>query len=272
MTYELNHSFYHYPPEAIALPEDTEPGVFNLKKMTEEQKVAVEHLAAGVAHYFNNTLQVIIGSAQLAALRDNLPTSVEADLNRIVKQGREAALLTRQLLDFSGQPVTGREPVNLVTLLKDHLQTLETELPAHITLNLVVTQPDSEFFVVKTTTGQLQQMINNLIANAQDAMPEGGAITVRLMPMALPSGQRPPYPDMAPGKWVILSISDTGSGIGPDVLPHIFEPFFTTKEVDKGNGLGLSQVYGIVKQHRGYIDVISEPDSGATFLIYLPVS
>jgi signal transduction histidine kinase len=270
MTYELNHAVNHYPNE-LTEPEEEVSAAFNLQKMTEEQKVAVEHLAAGVAHYFNNTLQVIIGSAQLAALRANLPNSVEKDLDRIVQQGREAAQLTRQLLDFSGQPVTGREPVNMVTLVKEYLKTVEAELPQNITLKLIVTQPESEFYVIKTTSGQFQQMLANLVKNAQEAMPAGGTITLRLSSLTLPAEQQPPCQGMAPGKWLILAVSDTGDGIAPEVLPHIFEPFFTTKEVDKGNGLGLSQVYGIVKQHRGYMDVVSEPDSGATFLIYLPV-
>src|SRR5262245_47785941 len=222
MTYQLDQAFFHYPDEVEAPPPaEEDPATFNLQKMTEEQKVAVEHLAAGVAHYFNNTLQIMIGSAQLAALRSNLPTSIEADLNRIVQQGQEAAQLTRQLLDFSGQPVSGREPINLVTLAKEYLQVLEAELPANIELKLTETQPDSEFYVIKTTSGQLQQMIANLVRNAKDAMPTGGTITFRLSPLALPAGQQPPCQGMTPGKWVILAVSDTGSGIGPEALPHI---------------------------------------------------
>jgi signal transduction histidine kinase len=256
----------------MAPPGGGAPAAFlDPDRMTEEQKAALEYLAAGVAHYFNNTLQVIIGSAQLASLRANLPSSVEADLNRIVKQGQEAARLTRQLLDFSGQPVTGQETVNLVTVVKESLNLWEAELPENIKLRLTVTQPKSNFYWVKTDPRQVQQILTNLIENGRDAMPEGGTLTVRLSPLALPAHERPPYPEMSPGKWVILSVSDTGTGIMPEVLPHIFEPFFTTKEVDKGNGLGLSQVYGIVKQHYGHLDVLTQPGNGTTFLIYLPV-
>jgi signal transduction histidine kinase len=125
-------------------------------------------------------------------------------------------------------------------------------------------------YKVRADPTRIQQVLANLAVNAKDSMPEGGELRFGISRMSLAPGEKPPLPEMPPGGWVVLSVADTGTGIAPEVLTHVFEPFFTTKGVGKGSGLGLSQVYGIVKQHGGYIDVKTSEGKGSVFLIYLP--
>jgi signal transduction histidine kinase len=146
---------------------------------------------------------------------------------------------------------------------------LEPTLSNNIELTLEI-EPGHDSFPIDGDPAQLQRVVTNLAVNARDAMPDGGKLQFRLSCLALEPGEPAPRPEMAPGEWLTLSISDTGAGISSDVLPHIFEPFFTTKEVGQGTGLGLAQVYGIVKQHGGDIAVTSQEGQGTTFSLYLP--
>jgi CheY-like chemotaxis protein len=157
--------------------------------------------------------------------------------------------------------------MDLVSFLKEFEKLMSRTLPENIRMTFPAAM---EELVVSGDPGRLQQVLMNLALNARDAMVEGGELSFELDTIRLKPGERPPYRDMHAGEWVRLRISDSGTGIAPDVLAHVFEPFFTTKEPGHGTGLGLAQVYGIVKQHGGYIDVESRVGEGSTFVIYLP--
>lgn len=223
-------------------------------------------LAAGIAHDFNNVLTVIMGTSQLMEIRPDIPEDVKGDLRTIYVQGQRASQMVRQVLDFSRKTVVERQSIDLVPVLKETVKMMQRTLP-EIQIEARVA---SDACTVETNLTQLQQIVTNLAVNARDAMPGGGALRFELSALTLTPDAKPPIAEIEPGDWVVLTVSDTGTGIPPDVLKHIFEPFFTTKEVGKGTGLGLSQVYGIVKQHNGFIDVESEVGKGTTFAIYLP--
>ncbi len=226
----------------------------------QERLAAVGQLAAGISHDFNNMLVSTIGYAEVLGLREDIPESAKADLERIVEGGERAAQLVRQILDFSRRTVAQREPVELVSFLKEVVKLLKRTLPENIH---IVVEFDRGDFSVEFNLTQLQQVITNLAINARDAMPGGGELRLGL-------SHRQPGPGEARDTWVALTVSDTGAGIPPEVLDHLFEPFFTTKRPGEGTGLGLAQVYGIVKQHGGAIQVDSEVGRGTTFCITLP--
>jgi len=227
----------------------------------------VGQLAAGIAHDFNNLLTGVIGFAQLVEMRPDVPEAAREDLGRIVSQGHQAAQMIRQILDFSRQRDVERRPVNVIPFLKETMKLLERTLPENIR---VETRFEGKEYIVQANLTQLQQVITNLAVNARDAMPEGGGLRVRLSHLRLGPGQQPPLPEMEAGDWVVWAVSDTGAGMSPEVIRHIYEPFFTTKPPGQGTGLGLAQVYGIVKQHGGHIDVKSRVGEGTAFTIYLP--
>ncbi|NOZ04807.1 MAG: PAS domain S-box protein [Chloroflexi bacterium] len=233
-----------------------------------ERLAAVGQLAAGIAHDFNNLLQGIIGFADLLQHKPNLDDSTRHGLEVITTQGQRAAQLVRQILDFSRRSVTNQQPMDLLELATETVRLLRRTLPGNIRITL--DHDPAGGFIVRGDVGQLQQVLTNLAVNARDAMPDGGTLHLHLAGVELHTGDPTPFPEMKLGKWVTLAVSDSGTGIPTDALPHLFEPFFTTKEVGKGSGLGLAQVYGIVRQHEGYIDVTSEVNRGTTFTIYLP--
>ena len=235
----------------------------------QERLAAVGQLAAGIAHDFNNILTSVIGLAQLAQMVEDVPPAAQADLGHIVQEGQRAAHLIRQVLDFSRKSVRTPLLLDLVPFLKEVTRFLQRTIPENTRIILEVVPGD---YWVHADPAQIQQALTNLVVNARDAMPGGGELRVGLSTLSLQLGDQAPLPDLPPGEWVVLSVLDTGTGIPPEVVPHIFEPFFTTKEVGQGTGLGLAQVYGIVKQHDGYIDVASQVGKGTTFTIYLPVA
>ncbi|RMG55150.1 MAG: response regulator, partial [Acidobacteria bacterium] len=175
--------------------------------------------------------------------------------------------LIRQILDFSRQSVSQPRPLDLVPFLKETTKFLERTIPENVRLTLEI---DVGEHVVNADPTQMQQVVTNLAVNARDAMPQGGELAIRLATLLMEPGQSPPCAGMHPGQWVALSVSDTGMGIPSHVRERMFEPFFTTKKTGKGTGLGLAQVYGIVTQHGGFIDVSSQVGKGTTFTIYLP--
>ena len=251
------------------------------RKRTEEERRALEEqlfqsqklesigtLAAGIAHDFNNLLTGIIGYAQLLQRRADIPEVVRRHLGTINKQGQRAAHLIRQILDFSRKSVIQPQFLDLVPFLKETTNFLQRTIPENIRIILDI---ESIEHPVNADPAQIQQVVTNLAVNARDVMPDGGELRLRLSRFTLESGERPPVAEMPPGEWVVLSVSDTGMGIPPEHLPRIFDPFFTTKEVGRGTGLGLAQVYGIVAQHEGFIDVKSRMGKGTTFIIYLPI-
>jgi signal transduction histidine kinase len=229
----------------------------------------VEQLAAGVAHHFNNAFQGIISATELAYFHADSPELVKEDLTRIAEQSKQAAQLARQLLDFSCQPVTGQRRVDLTALARDLAKLLKITLPPELRLSFDI-EPAPEAGTIIANPGQIRQALINLVTNAREAMPAGGLIELRLA-LFKPSCDEPTaWSDRQSDQWLVLSVSDTGCGIPPDDLPHIFDPFFSTKPIGQGAGLGLAQVYGIVKQHNGKIEVESEPGRGTTISLYLP--
>ena len=236
--------------------------------LQQERLAAVGQLAAGIAHDFNNLLTSIIGFAELLRMDPNVPYTMQADLARIVQQGQRGAHLVRQILDFSRQSIRQPQPMNLVSFVKEASRLLERTIPE--TIHILV-EVDSDEIPIKADPTQLQQMLTNLAVNARDAMPAGGELRLRLSRFTLKPGQESPYPDLPLGEWGVLSVSDTGTGVPQAIVSRIFEPFFTTKGPGRGAGLGLAQVYGIVKQQDGFIDVTSQGEQGTTFTIYLPL-
>ncbi len=238
-------------------------------QLLQAQKMeAIGRLAGGVAHDFNNQLTAIIGAAELLLeqFADNPPVRQEAE--EILATAQRSAALTRQLLAFSRKQVT--RPVLLSPdVLVRNMQRMLTRLigeDVQLVLDLG-TAPGS----VLADPGQLEQVIMNLVVNARDAMPQGGNLRIATGVREVASTSEPPRPDAAPGRYVRISVTDTGTGMDAETRSHLFEPFFTTKPEGEGTGLGLATVYGIVQRCGGFIDVESRPGSGSTFAVALPL-
>lgn len=229
---------------------------------------AVGRLSGGVAHDFNNLLGVIIGYSEFLQERLDVSDSLRASVEEILKAGKRAASLTRQLLAFSRQQVLDPKVLDLRVAVADMEKLLQRLIGEDIELTTVL---DPQLGKVKADQGQLEQVIMNLAVNARDAMPQGGKLTIHLENTVLDQDyvRRYPYP-VLPGPYVLLRVGDTGTGMDAETKARAFEPFFTTKEKGKGTGLGLSTVYGVVKQSGGYIDVESALGAGTTFKIFLP--
>ena len=238
------------------------------EQLLHSQKMeAVGRLAGGVAHDFNNILTAVLGYSELLLQRFPPSDPIHHHAEEIRKSAERAASLTQQLLAFSRrQPVQPRV-LNLNELVADLNKMLGRLVGENIRM-VTVCSPDLGH--VRADAGQLQQIIMNLVVNARDAMPDGGALTIQTANVQLDEMYVRSYPDVAPGDYVMLAISDTGAGMTPEVKEHLFEPFFTTKDVGGGTGLGLAMCYGIVKQSGGHINVYSEPGQGTVFRIYLP--
>lgn len=228
---------------------------------------AVGRLAGGVAHDFNNLLGVIIGYSDIveARLKDDDP--VRAKVAQIKKAGQGAARLTRQLLAFSRQQILDSRILDLNSVVTDVQKMLQRLIGADVEM---VTSLCPNLATVKADQGQMEQVIMNLIVNSRDALPDGGTLTIETSNVELDDLYVLSHPELTAGSFVMLAVTDTGTGIDAETQKHIFEPFFTTKEQGKGTGLGLSTVYGVVKQSGGSISVSSEVGRGTTFKIYLP--
>ncbi len=234
----------------------------------QERLAAVGQLAAGIAHDFNNIMASIVLYAQMMEQSQGLSQRDRERMQVINQQAWHATRLIAQILDFSRRAVLERRPLDLLPLLKEHVKLLKRTLPEHIQIQL---DHDQEEHTVNADPTRMQQMLTNLAVNARDAMPEGGTLHIKLEQITVGRRPAPPMPEMEAGRWIQLTVSDTGKGIPPEVMPHIFEPFFTTKGPGEGSGLGLAQVHGIVGAHGGQIDVKSRVGKGTTFTIYLPV-
>ena len=238
------------------------------RQLLQAQKMeAVGRLAGGVAHDFNNVLTAILGYTGL--LLDGLPTlsPLRPDLEEIRKAAERAAGLTRQLLAFSRKQILEMRVLDLNQLVVDMDRLLGRLLGEDIN---VVTNLDPTLGAVRVDLSQLEQVVVNLAVNARDAMPHGGRLMIETRNAELDDSYAREHAPVQPGRYVMLALSDTGTGMTPETMSHVFEPFFTTKEAGKGTGLGLSTVYGIVKQSGGYVWCYSEPGHGTSFKVYLP--
>ncbi|RLC83815.1 MAG: hypothetical protein DRJ03_16025 [Chloroflexi bacterium] len=273
--------------EVIARPIESGPEPENwvlvIRDVTQEREVrrqvqrqerlaAVGQLAGGIAHDFNNLMTTIMLYAHMGLGKGehDLPPNVTRAFETILDEARHAAKLVQQILDFSRRSPIETSPMDLVPFIKEAVRVLERTIPENINFQF---DAGPEEYVVDADPTRIQQALMNLVINARDAMPEGGGLHIALSRTAeaeeircVGCGQ------MFKGEWVRVAVADTGTGISPDVLPHIFEPFFTTKAPGEGTGLGLAQVYGIVEQHKGHIDVTTKMEEGTTFHVYLPVS
>lgn len=237
-------------------------------QLRQSQKLqAIGQLAGGVAHDFNNILTVIIAFSELLLRETPEGDGSRRKLKIINDSGVRAAKLTQQLLAFSRQQVLEPQVLSLNAVVKDILEMLERLIGVEIEMRAIF---DPTLKMVKADQGQLEQVIVNLAVNARDAMPRGGKLTIETANIYLDTAYAKQYIDVSPGWYAMLAVSDTGTGMEAETLSHIFEPFFTTKERDKGTGLGMATVHGIVKQSGGQITVYSEPEQGTTVKVYLP--
>ncbi len=236
-------------------------------QLRQTQKMeAIGTLSGGIAHDFNNLLTVIKGYTSLV-LNVTDDASTRALISQIDQAADRAAALTSQLLAYSRRQVLQPRVFNLNTLVLNLDKLLRRLIGEDVTLKSVV---DPTLGSIKADPGQIEQVIMNLAINARDAMPDGGGLTIETTNVNLDDAYSRTHEGVRPGSYVLLAVSDTGSGMDAATRSHIFEPFFTTKGLGRGTGLGLSMAYGIVKQSGGSIEVYSEPDHGTTFKIYLP--
>jgi two-component system cell cycle sensor histidine kinase/response regulator CckA len=240
------------------------------EKLTQSQKMeAIGRLAGGIAHDFNNILQVISGYCDV--LKDKLTgdNPLRKDIVEIARAAQRAATLTAQLLAFSRKQILRPRVVNTRELVHSMEKMLERVIGEDVDLRTFL---NPETGNIRADPGQLEQVLLNLAVNARDAMPSGGKLTIETDNRIFDESYAREHPGAKAGRYVRITVSDTGVGMTPEAYRHVFEPFFTTKEKGKGTGLGLSTVYGIVKQSGGYINCYSEQGKGTTFTIYLPLS
>jgi len=237
-------------------------------QLRQAQKMeAIGTLAGGIAHDFNNLLQAILGHTQMLLIskHDNDPDY--SGLKEIEKAAKRGAELTRQVLTFSRKVPSELKPVDLNHVVRQVVRLLKRTIPKMIDIDL---QLQEGLGTINADPVQIEQVIVNMVVNARDAMPEGGRLSIETENVDINEDYCKVHLGAKPGPFVLLSISDTGHGMDRDTLKHIFEPFFTTKGRGRGTGLGLAMVYGIVKNHNGYITCYSEPGEGTTFKIYFP--
>ena len=240
-----------------------------MEQLFQSQKMeSIGLLAGGVAHDFNNLLTPILGYSELLIQQLNDDSPNRKMLEQILQAANLARSLTRRLLTFGRKQILELNTVDVGSIIKGFEQMLRRTIRENIEININI---EPSLGMVSVDTGQIEQAVLNLAVNAQDAMPKGGTLTIEVKNIILDAAYTANHPDVIPGKYIMLSVSDTGSGMSKEIQDHIFEPFFTTKETGKGTGLGLATVYGIVKKHGGTISVYSKKDHGTIFKMYLPI-
>jgi nitrogen-specific signal transduction histidine kinase/ActR/RegA family two-component response regulator len=239
-------------------------------QLRQSQKMeSVGQLAAGVAHDFNNMLTIIQGHSGMLLAKSGEKAELFESAQAIYFAAERAANLTRQLLMFSRKNVMQPKLVDLREIVGHLTKMLERLLGETIRLEF---HPPAEMPMVTADTGMIEQIIMNLAVNARDAMPAGGALSISTRQVELTDADVQSHPEARQGSFVCLAVTDTGCGMDKETMARIFEPFFTTKEVGKGTGLGLATVYGITKQHDGWIDVQSDVGKGTTFSVFFPAT
>jgi two-component system, cell cycle sensor histidine kinase and response regulator CckA len=228
---------------------------------------AVGQLAGGVAHDFNNMLAVISGFVEILQLGKSFDGDTAACLGQIANAAKRATNLTRQLLTFSRKHVMQSKPLDVNQVINSISKLLRRIIGEDLKLEINHSPGPA---IIEADEDMIGQILMNLAVNSRDAMPKGGKLSIRTESVTLTEAASEANPRARAGEFIRLTVTDTGCGISPGVLPHIFEPFFTTKGMGKGTGLGLSTVYGIVQQHKGWIDVESQTDLGTAFRIYFP--
>jgi PAS domain S-box-containing protein len=229
---------------------------------------AIGTLAGGVSHDFNNILQVALGYSELILGDEELPAGVRTDLRHINESAKRGADLVQRLLTFSRKAESKPQPLNLNRQINDIWKMLERTIPKVIEIQLLLAR---NLPTINADPTQMDQILMNLAVNARDAMPHGGRLIFETADVLLDEEFVALHPGIAPGRYVLLRVTDTGTGMARETLEHVFEPFFTTKRVGEGTGLGLAVVYGIVHQHGGFITCSSEFGAGTAFAVYLPV-
>jgi signal transduction histidine kinase/ActR/RegA family two-component response regulator len=263
-------SFHPVPPSNVVhcYIEDTTERLNLEAQLRQSQKMeSVGQLAAGVAHDFNNMLTIIQGHSSSLLTRPALPDEISEPISAVYFAAERAASLTRQLLMFSRKNIMQPRALDLRETVGDMTKMLHRLIGEDISLEF---HPPAKLPVVLGDSGMMEQVVMNLSVNARDAMPRGGALTIGIETVWIDESYLVTHPEAHVGKFVRLRVTDTGTGMDHTTLAHIFEPFFTTKEIGKGTGLGLATVYGIVKQHDGWLEVASEPGRGTTFDIFFP--
>jgi two-component system, cell cycle sensor histidine kinase and response regulator CckA len=238
------------------------------EQLRQAQKMeAVGQLAGGIAHDFNNVLSAIMGYGYLLKRKISQDSPMRDDIEQILESADRAAEVTRNLLAFSRKQIMNIQPVDINDIIRKVGKMLSRIIGEDIE---IITKCATDQMICVADAGQIEQVLINLATNARDAMPKGGTLTINAETAYLDEAFIGSHGYGKTGTYVLLTVSDTGIGISQEEIDKIFEPFFTTKEVGKGTGLGLAMVYGIIKQHDGYITVDSDPEKGTTFRIYLP--
>jgi PAS domain S-box-containing protein len=229
---------------------------------------AVGQLAGGIAHDFNNILTAITGYSSMILMRMDKTSPLRHYVEQVLSSAERAVELTKGLLAFSRRQVLNAKPIELCEVVQGLKEMLRRLVPEDIDFRTTVADSD---LVVMADKGQIEQVLMNLVTNAKDSMPRGGTLTIEVSPSVMEERFLHAHGFGAPGDYACISVSDAGCGMDEETRKRIFEPFFTTKEVGKGTGLGMAIIYGIIKQHNGYISVYSERGKGTTFKIYLPL-
>lgn len=260
----------------VILRDVTQEQANYVRAKEQDRLAAMGQLAAGIAHDFNNVLTAMIGYADVMAMDPETTDKQKENLEIIASQGQRAEQLVRQVLDFSRQRTMRRVPLDVDDLLNEVARLMGQTLPEDVSIEHTIA---SAPLIARANAMQLQEVMTNLVVNARDAMPSGGTIELAAKRIEVPEDARlmthsQVGPDAPPsgGSWIAIVVRDTGQGMPLEVQRRVFEPFYTTKPETKGTGLGLAQVYGIVRQHDGYVDLQSEVDVGTTFTIFLPAT